>query len=138
MRRRLSANKTSLLAQIEETLARNSANVTVNLINIAQIFAKLDERLAGIETKLDKLLAEHPPLDLPGARAEQLIALLDQRIKAAFEREQRALCEATCDVVRGALREFVDELKRELELKLKQVETLLATRPPLDPPPRPN
>jgi hypothetical protein len=47
-----------VLAQIEETLARNSANVSVNLINIAQIFAKLDERLAAMETKLEP---ERPP-----------------------------------------------------------------------------
>jgi len=43
--------------------------------------------------------------------------------------------------VRSVLAEFVAEFKSargELELKLKQVEALLAARPPLDPPPRPN
>jgi hypothetical protein len=135
----LTANKSNLLTQIEEVLARDNANICVNLINIAQIFAQVDQRLAAIENKLERLAAEHPPQ--PISRAEQLITLLDQRIKAALEREQRVLCEATGDVVRGVLREFVDEFKQargELELKLKQVEALLVARPPPDPPPRPN
>ena len=137
----MTASKTSLLAQIEDVLARERGAVCVSLLGIAQTFAQVDQRLAGIEMKLDRLLAERPPLGLPSARAQQLIALLDQRIKAALEREQRALCEATGDIVRSVLREFVDEFKRvrgELEAKLKQVEALLTARPPLDPPPRPN
>jgi len=46
----MTTNK-NLLTQIEETLARNNANVSANLINIAQIFAQLDERFAAIEIK---------------------------------------------------------------------------------------
>jgi len=135
----LTINKSSLVTQIEDALARNDAHVSANLINIAQIFAQLDERFAAIEIKLERLLT--PPPAENSARAQQLIALLDERIKAALEREQRALCEATGDIVRSVLREFVDEFKHprgELEVKLKQVEALLAARPPLDPPQRPN
>ena len=135
----MTANKSNLLTQIETALARDSANVSANLIGIMQIFAQLDERLAAMEPKLERLLT--PPPAENSARAQQLIALLDERIKAALEREQRALCEATRDIVRDVLKDFVDEFKHargELEAKLKQVEALLAARPPLDPPPRPN
>jgi hypothetical protein len=124
------------------SLARDNANVCANLINIAQIFAQVDDRLAAVETKLERLA--EPSAEKIGtgavtnfsARAQQLIALLDQRIKAALECEQRALCEATGDVVRSVLSEFVDEFKHvrsELELKFKQLQTLLAERSPLDP-----
>jgi ABC-type transporter Mla subunit MlaD len=140
----LTANK--MFTQIEDALAGHSAHVNANLINIAHIFAKLDERLAGVETKLDQLLAQPSAAKTDtdanaSARAKQLIALLDERIKAALEREQRALCQATGEIVRDVLAEFVAEFKHargELELKLKQVEALLAARPPPDPPPRPN
>jgi hypothetical protein len=118
---------------------RERGAVCASLLGIAETFAQIDQRLAGIETKLERLAAERPPLDLPSARAEQLIALLDQRIKAALEREQRVLSEATRDVVRVVLAEFVAEFKEvrgEVEAKLIQLRTLLAERAPVDP--RPN
>jgi hypothetical protein len=126
-----------MTTNIEDALARNDAHVSANLIGIMQIFAQLDQRFAAIETKLERLLTPPPA----SAHTEQLIALLDQRIKAALEREQRVLCQATGEIVRDVLAEFVAEFKSargELELKLKQVEALLAARPPPDPPPRPN
>jgi hypothetical protein len=145
----MTTNKNSL-TQIEEALARNNANICANLIGVAQIFAQLDERFAALEGKLERLLAERPPPAAGGAATnfsdstvtnrnaarEQLIALLDQRIGVALEREQRALSEATSHVVRDVLRDFVDEFKQvrtEIELKLKHLEKLLAERPPLDP-----
>jgi hypothetical protein len=105
-----------------------------SLLGIAETFAQIDQRLAAIEAKLERLLAERPPQ--PTSRAEQLTALLDQRIKAALEREQHALCEATAAVVCDVLAEFIAEFRgvcSAIEAKLAHVETLLAQRPPLDP-----
>ena len=96
--------------------------------------------LLGIAgTKLERLLAELSAGKIGGgaatnssARAAQLIALLDQRIKVALDRDMRERCEATADVVR----ELVDEFKHvrsEIDTRLKQLQTSLAERPPLDP-----
>jgi len=71
------------------------------------------------------------------ARAEQLTALLDQRIAAALECEQQALCAAPADIVRGVLAEFIAEFRNmcsAVEAKLADLKTLLAQRPPLDQP----
>jgi len=135
--RRLTANKSNLLTQIEDALARDNANVCVNLMNIAQIFAQVDQRLATMEGKLERLLAERPPL--ASARAEQLLALVDERIKAALDRDVRLRGQATADVVRDVLKDFVDEFKQvrgEIETKLIRLRALLAERAPVDP--RPN
>jgi translation initiation factor 2 beta subunit (eIF-2beta)/eIF-5 len=133
----LTANKSNLLTQIEDALARDNANVCVNLMNIAQIFAQVDQRLATMEGKLERLLAERPPL--ASARAEQLLALVDERIKAALDRDVRLRGQATADVVRDVLKDFVDEFKQvrgEIETKLIRLRALLAERAPVDP--RPN
>ena len=73
------------------------------------------------------------------SRAEQLTALLDQRIAAALDCEQQALCEATADIVRGVLAEFIAEFRNmcsAVEAKLAHLGTLLAERSPLDQPAR--
>jgi hypothetical protein len=106
-------------------------------MNIAQIFAQVDQRLATMEGKLERLLAERPPL--ASARAEQLLALVDERIKAALDRDVRLRGQATADVVRDVLKDFVDEFKQvrgEIETKLIRLRALLAERAPVDP--RPN
>jgi translation initiation factor 2 beta subunit (eIF-2beta)/eIF-5 len=133
----LTANKSNSLTQIEDALARDNANVCVNLMNIAQIFAQVDQRLATMEGKLERLLAERPPL--ASARAEQLLALVDERIKAALDRDVRLRGQATADVVRDVLKDFVDEFKQvrgEIDTKLIRLRALLAERAPVDP--RPN
>jgi hypothetical protein len=134
-----------LLAQIEDVLARERGAVCVSLLGIAETFAQVDQRLAGIEAKLERLLAA-PPAEKIGTGAvtnssarEQLITLLDQRIKAALDRDHRERCEATADIMRNAMKDFVDEFKQvrgEVEAKLIQLRTLLAERAPVDP--RPN
>jgi hypothetical protein len=124
----VTANK-NLLAQIE----RGNANICVNLINIAQIFARLDQRLAGMEGKLERLPAERPPqLAQPQtgncATKEQeknWASWLDRRMDA-LDREQLELMQE--------VKAFV----AAVDAKLTQLLTLLAQRPPLDPPPRPN
>jgi hypothetical protein len=116
----LTANKSSLLTQIETALARDNANVSANLINIAQIFAQLDQRLAAMETKLERILAERPSptfskstlANLPSARAEELIALIDERVKIALERAQHQHLEAVAGVARDVLGEFVGEFRQ--------------------------
>jgi hypothetical protein len=118
----MTANK-NLFTQIETALARDNASVCVNLINIAQIFAQLDERFAALEGKLERLLAERPPLDLPSARAEELIALIDERVKIALERDQHQHLEAVAGVARDVLSEFIGEfrqLRSIIEGKLAQ------------------
>jgi hypothetical protein len=137
-----------MFTQIEDALAGHSAHVNANLINIAHIFAKLDERLAGVETKLDQLLAQPSAAKTDtdanaSARAKQLIALLDERIKAALDRDMRERCAAiadiTRDVTRDVLKDFVDEFKQvrgEIETKMIRLRALLAERAPVDP--RPN
>ena len=133
----------NLLTQIEDTLARDSANVSANLINIAQIFAQLDERFAAMETKLERLLTVPPAAAGAAtnfnARVEQLTALLDERIATALAQEQQALCEATAEIMRGVLAEFITEFKNmcsAVEAKLADLKTLLAQRSPLDQPVR--
>jgi len=125
--------------QIEETLARDSAHVSANLVGIMQIFTQLDERFAAMEAKLERLLTVPPAAAGAAtnfsARVEQLTALLDERIATALEREQQALCEATADIVRGVLAEFIGEFRNmcsAVEAKLADLKTLLAQRPPPD------
>jgi hypothetical protein len=130
--------------------------------------AQLDQRLAAIEAQLGRLLVERPSLDLPSSRAEQLIALIDQRIKAALDRDclidqrikaaldrdclidqrikaaldrdWRQRCEATADVARDVLAEFVGEFRQVRDLidaKLAQMQLLAERHALLDPQARP-
>jgi hypothetical protein len=122
-----------------------------SLLGIAETFAQLDQRLSAMEDKLERLLVAPPATDLvnlvpatnSSSRAAQLISLLDERIKAALDRDMRERCAAiadiTRDVTRDVLKDFVDEFKAvrcEVEAKLVQLRHLLAERAPVDP--RPN
>jgi hypothetical protein len=69
-----------------------------------------------------------------------LLALIDSRVADALDRDQRERCEATADVVRSVLAEFIVEFKHvrgEIDSKLAQLQMLLAERSSLDPQARP-
>jgi hypothetical protein len=66
-----------------------------------------------------------------------LLDLIDRRIEAALGHERRVSCELMQETIRtfGALaQEHIAQLHRDLDAKLAHLQTLLASRPPLDPP----